>query len=237
MSDTIKLRYFDARGRAQFIRYYLRVRNVAFIDERVPLEPDFASWMTIRDDSSLTGPFHKLPVLEIDGLLLAETAVITGYLHERFGDSVALNEATDLRHRQLLSALNDDVTMPIGMLLWAERMYAGLDFPAFTHRTFERLMRSLESIEAALVEWRWLEHSNVRPIMLADCRLWESIDVCRTVFGESLDLSKLPTLEAIHRRFRSRTAFSELLAESPCPISARDDEAAVIERIRSIAAA
>jgi hypothetical protein len=50
VSDTLTLRYFDARGRAQFLRYYLRVRNIDFTDERVPVEADFASWIRMRDD-------------------------------------------------------------------------------------------------------------------------------------------------------------------------------------------
>lgn len=237
MSEIIKLRYFDARGRAQFLRYYLRVRNIEFIDERIPIEPDFASWMAIRGDGAVTGPFHKLPVLEIDGFLLAETSVIAGYLHERLGDSVALDEHTDLRHRQLISALDTDVTLALGMLLWAEVMYAGLDFAACTKRAFERLTQNLGAIEAALVGWRWLEQANIRPLMLADCRLWECIDVCHTVFGEHLKLDALPTLKTIHQRYRSGTAFSELLTESPCPITARPNEPEVIARIRSILAA
>ena len=234
MSETITLRYFNARGRAQFIRYFLRVRNTDFVDERIPLEADFSSWMAVRDDTSRTGPFHKLPVMEIDGLQLAETSVITNYLHERFGDSVALREKADLQHRQLMSALNDDVTMAVGLMLWAEVMFQGVDFPAYVKRTFDRLGTALINLERVLVDWRWLEESNLRPIMLADCRLWESIDVCRTVFGDALSFGELPVLEEIHRRYASRTAFSEMLAEHPCPITARDNEPEVIERVQAI---
>lgn len=236
MSDTITLRYFHARGRAQFIRYYLRVRNVEFIDERIPIEPDFASWMAVRDDTARTGPFRRLPILEIDGLQIAETNVIAGYLHERFGDSVRLKETADLQHRQLLSALNDDVTMTAGMLLWSERLYEGLDFPVYVSRTFDRLKLALRNIESALADWHWLENLNLRPIMLADCRLWECLDVCRTVFGRHLQFESMPILADIHRRYASGTVFSEMLAAQPCPITARDDEAEVIERIQGVLA-
>lgn len=236
MNDPLTLRYFDARGRVQFIRYYLRVRNIEFIDERIPIEPDFSSWMKVRDDASLTGPFHKLPVLEVDGELIAETPVITGYLHKRFGDAELLDAELERQHQQLLSALNDDVTMALGQLLWGEVLCAGLDFPAYVRRIFDRLTRNLQSIEAALVQWQWLENMNLRPIMLADCRLWESADVCRTVFGAHLNSASLPTLDRIHDRYSSGTAFSELLEESPCPITARDNESEVIERIQSILA-
>ena len=118
-------------------------------------------------------------------------------------------------------------------MIWAERMYAGLDFPAYITRAFERLMQSLRSIEEALLEWRWLDQLPTRPIMLADCRLWECVDVCRTIFGEQLDFASLPTLETIHQRYSSRTAFSELLAESPCPITAHTNEPEVIALIQS----
>jgi hypothetical protein len=55
----ITLRYFAARGRAQFLRSYFHVRKVAFTDERVPLGSGGAGseWPAVRDDRRLSGPF------------------------------------------------------------------------------------------------------------------------------------------------------------------------------------
>ena len=60
----ITLRYFDARGRAQFLRHYFKVRKVSFTDERVAINDEFAAWRATRDDRARTGPFQKLPVLQ-----------------------------------------------------------------------------------------------------------------------------------------------------------------------------
>jgi len=55
------LRYFAARGRAQFLRYYFHAREIPFVDEEVALSADFAAWVPIRGDRTLSGPFQKLP--------------------------------------------------------------------------------------------------------------------------------------------------------------------------------
>lgn len=234
MNDQPTLRYFDARGRAQFLRYYLRVRNIKFTDDRVPVDADFASWLQIRDDESLTGPFHKLPVLEIDGQLIAETLVISDYLHRKLGDADTLDVQAEVQHRQLVSSLYSEVTLSIGTLLWAERIFVGLDFEAYATRTFDRLQQHMQIIESALIQWRWHENMDRRPIMIADCLLWECIDWCPTVFGPNFSMESIPGLAAIHARYATGTAFSELLAERPCSITANDGEQEVIERIQTL---
>ena len=70
----ITLRYFDARGRAQFLRYYFKIRKVSFTDERLPVNDELAAWRALRDDRSRTGPFHKLPILHWGDRLLAESS-------------------------------------------------------------------------------------------------------------------------------------------------------------------
>ena len=50
----IRLTYFDARGRAQYLRYYLLSRDVAFEDHRVPLSGTFSEWLAIRPDRTFS---------------------------------------------------------------------------------------------------------------------------------------------------------------------------------------
>ena len=78
---SVILRYFDCRGRAQHLRYFLRGRNIPFADERVPLSGDFSEWRAIQPDRSRSGYFQKLPVLHWGETLLAETSVIHHFLH------------------------------------------------------------------------------------------------------------------------------------------------------------
>jgi glutathione S-transferase len=230
----ITLRYFDARGRAQFLRQYFRVRNVKYTDERLPLAADFAPWRAIRDDRSRTGPFHKLPVLHWGDRLIAETLMIAAFVHEVSGDAGALSDDDNLRHGMLTSSLSQDVSTPIAMLLWADSLYPGADVGVIAKRTLDRIQLHCRALDQTLGEWRWIDKARNRRVMLVDCVLWEALNVAHTVFGPSFSLAELPMLTRFYQEFPGRPACEELLAEKPCPITARPEEAAAIARIHEL---
>jgi glutathione S-transferase len=232
----ITLRYFDARGRAQFLRYYFRVRKVSFTDDRVALAADFAPWRAVRDDRSRTGPFHKLPVLHWGDRLIAESLLIASFVHEASGDEGSLSDDDNLRHGMLTSSLYCDVTMQIGTLLWAELMFPGCDVGAVAKGILERLERHCRSIDQSLGEWRWLDKARNRRIMLADCMLFEVLSTVQHVFGPRFALAQTPMLARFYDDFPARQICESMLAEQPCPITARHDEAAVIAKIRELVA-
>jgi hypothetical protein len=234
VTASITLRYFAARGRAQFLRYFLRARQIPFTDERVPLAADFAPWRAIRDDRSIAGPFHKLPVLIFDGRLVAETLPIAEFLHGALGDPARLSTDDNLCHKMLLSSVYHDVMMPIGTLLWAEPLYPGVDFGALAKRTLERMQQHLKALEQTLLEWQWLERARSRPVMVADCLLWEELDVVQRVFGTALSLHLQPLLTRFHRDFAARSVCEALKQEHPSPITARPAEDEVIARIHGL---
>lgn len=230
----ITLRYFDARGRAQFLRYYLRVRDVPFADERVPLSADFAAWRELRPDRSRTGPFQKLPILHWGNRPLAETLLIASFLHEVLGDARQLRDDDNLRHGMLTSSLASDLAGPVAQLLWADVMFVGADVGAASKRTLERVQQHLAAVEQSLNEWQWWGRLQRRPVMLADCLLWECLDVAKRVFGEHLKLGDQPSLARFHAEFPPRESFETLLRERPCPITARPGEEAAIARIQEL---
>jgi glutathione S-transferase len=227
------LRYFDARGRAQFIRYYLRARDIAFVDERVPLDPGFAEWVRLKPDRAKTGPFQKLPVLHWGDDLVAETLVIADFLHRACGDAAALSAETNLRHDMLLSSLASELMQPIAMLIWADIIYPGVDVAEMTRRTVERLRSQLSILEMALEEWRWIETSAKRPVLLADCLLFEELDVVRKVFGESAGIESMPLLARHLAEAPGRDVFRACLDAAPCQITGRPNEVAALEVIRA----
>jgi glutathione S-transferase len=231
-NPRVTLRYFDARGRAQFIRYYLLARNIAFEDARVPLTADFSAWLAIREDRAKTGPFHKLPVLYWGDSELAETAVIADFLHRITGDHDRLSTSGNLRHAMLISSLYVDLMLPIGTLIWADIATPGADLPALGARTLERLERHLGYLDAALAEWRWLEGAKSRPTMVGDCMLWEELDVLHFVFGERVALARYPTLAQFYRDCEARPVFEALLAKHPCQITGRPAEAQALAALR-----
>jgi glutathione S-transferase len=235
-NPQITLRYFDARGRAQFLRYYLRARDIAFEDERIALSADFSAWLAIRDDRAKTGPFHKLPVLYWGDTELAETFVIAEFLHRISGDHERLSTSGNLRHAMLVSTLYVDIMLPIGTLIWADVLTPGADVPALVPRVFERIDRYLGYLDATLAEWRWLEGTKSRPLMIGDCLLWEELDVLQLVFGDHLALERHRALAQFYRDCPGRAVFEKLLGEQRCPITARPAEPDMLARIRSIVA-
>jgi len=235
-NPRVTLRYFDARGRAQFARYYLLARDIAFNDERIALSADFSSWLEVRDDRAKTGPFHKLPVLYWGDSELAETFVIADFLHRISGDHDRLSTSGNLRHAMLVSSLYVDLMMPIGTLIWADLAAPGVDLAALVPRSLERLERHLGYLEATLAEWRWLEGAKSRPLMIGDCMLWEELDVLRVVFGERLALSRYAILAQFYRECQARTVFTNLIEKYPCQITGRPAEADALAAIRRVLA-
>ena len=227
----ITLRYFDARGRVQFIRDYMSIRGVAYTDERVPLSADFSAWLAIRDDATRTGPFRKLPVLEFDREVISETLVIVSFLHERLGDRQRLSAIENRHHEMLASSLYTDILVPVGTLIWADRMFPGTVVAEAAQQTLGRVRRLLSTLNTTLEEWGWLARSG--PETLADCLLWDQIMTAVQVFGKHLGLGDLEALSRFYGEFPAREKCLKMLELEPCPITARPGEAAMIEVIRT----
>lgn len=235
-TPAITLRYFDARGRAQPLRYYFAARGVAYADERVSLTAAGSNaWPDMREDRARVGPFHKLPVLHYGDRVIAETLVIEGFLHRVLGDEALLSETENLRHSMLISSLYGDIVMQVGTTLWAEAIYVGLDYPAFIRSLLGRLRGLLGRIDQTLAEWGWAAAALGRPVMLADCLLWEELDSLQHVFGEHVGLDELPTLSRIYAEAQGRAVFQKTLAAHPAPITGRGipAETEIIGRIRT----
>jgi glutathione S-transferase len=238
MTDTakIKLRYFDARGRGQFLRAYLRARDIEFEDERVPIDQGFASWSALREDRSLTGPLQRLPVLEHGDELIPETLVIADFLHRQFGDAESMSAVENRRHAVLVSTGYVDLMITMGMLLWADMLYKGVDMASAVPAILDRYRRTLGALERTMNEWGWVDGMRDRRVTVADCMLWEELDKARTTFGPHLRLGEMPALERFHAECPARATFEALLAERPAQITARPGEAEAIERVQALLA-
>uniref|UniRef100_T1I2U0 glutathione transferase n=1 Tax=Rhodnius prolixus TaxID=13249 RepID=T1I2U0_RHOPR len=73
-----KLMYFNARGKAEHIRFIFAYAGVDYTDYRIPKE----KW----PDMKKTMPFGVVPVLEIEGVgLVGQSNAIARYLAQRYG--------------------------------------------------------------------------------------------------------------------------------------------------------
>jgi glutathione S-transferase len=76
---TIRLTYFDGPGRAEPIRVALRLGGLPFEDHRLT----FPEFMAAKSRGDF--PLGSVPVLEVDGVPIAQTAAILRYV-ARVGD-------------------------------------------------------------------------------------------------------------------------------------------------------
>ncbi|BFZ09089.1 hypothetical protein BsWGS_12128 [Bradybaena similaris] len=74
---SIKLTYFDGRGRAEVSRYILAAARQKYEDIRLSRE----EWVEKKPQT----PFGQLPILEIDGKVYTESIAIATYLAREFG--------------------------------------------------------------------------------------------------------------------------------------------------------
>lgn len=229
----VTLRYFDCRGRAQYLRYYLRARGISFTDERVPLDPGFAEWMALKPDGSRSGPFGKLPVLHWGDTLVAETPVIHDWLQRRSGDEARLSEEEQLQHAMLASSCRSELLAPLGTLLYCDLSYQGVDLAIEARNALPRLQAHLQALDRALTQWHWHDRLLQRGTMLADCMLWDLLHSADLVFGAALQLDRLTALHRHYTACPGREEFLALLAQHPgSTYTARPGEAEAIARIR-----
>uniref|UniRef100_A0A914VBI2 glutathione transferase n=1 Tax=Plectus sambesii TaxID=2011161 RepID=A0A914VBI2_9BILA len=72
-----KLTYLNMMGRAEHIRLIFAQAGVEYDDNRLTQE----EWAAFKSKT----PFGQIPVLEVDGKMLAQTGAITTYLAKQFG--------------------------------------------------------------------------------------------------------------------------------------------------------
>jgi len=78
-----KLTYFDLRGLGEVSRLILHYANVKFEDDRIPYEMGGANeeWAKLKPST----PYGQLPVLEVDGVQIAQSYAIARFLARRHG--------------------------------------------------------------------------------------------------------------------------------------------------------
>lgn len=77
MAPTIRLHYFELPGRAELTRIILAYGGIAY--ENVVI--DRTTWPTVKT----TMPFGQVPVLEVDGKMLAQSSAIDRYAAQLAG--------------------------------------------------------------------------------------------------------------------------------------------------------
>nr|XP_002128278.1 glutathione S-transferase 1-like [Ciona intestinalis] len=94
---SYKLSYFNGRGRAELIRIMFAEAGVKFVDDRIT-----DNWPKRKAEF----PFGQLPVLEIDGTQLSQTAAIVGYLAKKF-NFLSEDDLTNGKVQEIIGIFGD----------------------------------------------------------------------------------------------------------------------------------
>ncbi|GLE07065.1 hypothetical protein PINS_up016934 [Pythium insidiosum] len=104
MFPTIKLTYFKIDERGSAVRAALHVASIPFEDERIPFDETFHA---IKHKF----PFEKVPVLEVDGEVIAESQAMLRFVG-RFGGLYPVNNPElALLIDEVLGAYDDMISM------------------------------------------------------------------------------------------------------------------------------
>ncbi|XP_072016298.1 hematopoietic prostaglandin D synthase-like [Amphiura filiformis] len=93
-----KLTYFNARGRAEVVRYVFALAGAEYEDHRI----EGADWPTLKP----TMPTGTLPVLEVDGKMVAQSQAIARYVAREF-DLAGDNNLEMAQCEQVMETLVD----------------------------------------------------------------------------------------------------------------------------------
>ncbi len=122
---NLKLTYFDSAGRAEPIRIALHIAGLPFEDRRLKF-PDFAQ-------AKSTGelPLGQVPVLEVDGLAIVQTASIMRYV-ARIGatDLIPADPLVALIADSALDSFNDNLSHALMPSLFERDMTKKLEMRA-----------------------------------------------------------------------------------------------------------
>jgi glutathione S-transferase len=202
--STYKLYYFNFRGRGELIRLMLAQAGVQYEDFRFELD----KWPAIKP----TMPFLQVPVLEVDGVKISQTAAIGRYLADKFN----MNGKTEL-DRARIHMIVECITDTLGTTLRSYK-FAKDDaerkevMRAYTEET---LPPQLTALQKMLVENKGGDGFFVgdEPSW-ADVRFYHMYDTFRTMKVESI-LEKYPKLNALMQRVANLPRIKEWLAKRP----------------------
>jgi glutathione S-transferase len=135
-----KLTYFNGRGRAEISRLVFAAAGVEYEDVRIQRE----DWAALKP----TAPFGQLPMLEVDGVKLAQSNAMARFLARRFG--LAGKTDLDQVRADMIIDCFEDTTKPL-ITLHFEKDEAK---KAELHKKYieEQLPASLDNLEKLLTQ-------------------------------------------------------------------------------------
>ncbi|RDD47697.1 Hematopoietic prostaglandin D synthase [Trichoplax sp. H2] len=186
---NIKLYYFDGEGRAEVIRLILAESDIKYKDERIQVE----DWPTLRKSGKI--PFEVLPVLEVDGHTICQSATIARYI-ARMGGLAGKTSLEQAKADQIAEyLLSDLLNQYIQYMLEDEELKKAEKW----HECFEEAIPfHLEKFENMLIE-NGGEYFTGK-LTYADIAFYRFANVVKDFFNFEEAAKKFPKLTALYQR-------------------------------------
>ncbi|CAP23107.1 Protein CBR-GST-36 [Caenorhabditis briggsae] len=177
-----KLYYFDVRSRGEVIRLLFHLADEKFEDQRIQME----EWGVLKAEM----PLGQVPVLEVDGVKIAQTTAILRYLGHQFHR--AGTNAVDCARLDMMAEVIQEFMSAEGMGSYS-RVLFGL-ISANKEQFFkEKVLPDVEKY-APLVEKFLLENGN-NGLLLGDRETWVDVFAAET-FSKIIDYGSPDALDA-----------------------------------------
>ncbi|KAF0719928.1 Aste57867_684 [Aphanomyces stellatus] len=190
---ALKVTYFDMTGRAEMTRLAFVIGDVPFEDERLTRE----AWMSLKPSA----PFKQMPLLTIDGQVLAQSSAITRYAGKLSGLYPTDNHLDACRIDEIV-AFGEDVLMALMPSFFeqdADKKKAIREELAATK--LPEMFAMLEARLAGASKGQWF----LEAMSLADLAIYAMVGMYKSGFLDNIPLdicdkyTKLMTIyEAVH---------------------------------------
>jgi len=199
---TLKLTYFNGRGRAEVLRYIMEEGKLAYEDVRI----DGKDWPKLKEST----PFGQLPTLDVDGTLLAQSSAIMRYLAGLAGltGSSALEAA---QADMIVEALHDTAKNFMAAAFTKDADEKKTKFATYFKDEFPKHATNLEKL---------LKNNNKgegyfvgKDVTYADIFFFYVFD---SISGANKDaLKDYSTLSSLHERVGKRDRIAAWIAKRP----------------------
>jgi len=203
-----KLRYFNARGKAEVIRLIFALADVSYEDERF----ERSEWPgDIKKTIDL--PFGQLPTLTIDGEVYCQVLPLTRYLAEKYGFS-GKTDLDKLRADMIVHCIEDTLMQIVKVRVETDAVKKSTLLKKFTE---EDLPASFVNLEKMLVR-----NKGGDGYFVGDSLTWADLTLFQHVTSwlplidiDPSFINGYPKLKALVERVRKNEKIAAWIAKRP----------------------
>ncbi|KAJ8571804.1 hypothetical protein ON010_g5029 [Phytophthora cinnamomi] len=194
----LKLTYFDIKSRAELPRMLFHYGDVAFVDERVQF-PDFPALKP-------TLPLGQLPILEVDGVVYAQSTAIAHYAAKLAG--LYPNDPVDALKLDMFSCSLNDLDDPFVEFMFKtpDEAEKAQKMKVFIEETVPKTFRALEN----LIEGKF---SLGDKISYADVQLLDVVENKLQWIFPTFTLDAFPKLAEVLSNVKAEPKIADYLAK------------------------